>query len=101
MVVYWLGIVEVVRQCEISKSLDPDGYNFLFIKNNWEILKVEVVGVIIDPKLGLYILEDVTHLLLFWYPRKWKLVIEYRYVSWEYDRYRSADNKQSWWWKNS
>jgi len=28
-------------------------------------LKVEVVGVIIDPKLGLYILEDVTHLLLF------------------------------------
>jgi len=26
--------VEVVRQCEISKSLDPDGYNFLFIKNN-------------------------------------------------------------------
>jgi len=29
-------ILEAVSQCGSSKSLGLDGYNFYFIKNNWE-----------------------------------------------------------------
>jgi len=32
--------------CEGSKSLGPDGYNFNFIKSNWEILKEDIMEVV-------------------------------------------------------
>jgi len=36
-------IKEAVWQCECSKSPGPDGFNFNFIKENWVVLKEEVV----------------------------------------------------------
>jgi len=35
---------EVVWHCEGSKSPGPDDFNFNFIKNNWEIIKGEIVA---------------------------------------------------------
>jgi len=32
-------VKEVVWQCEGSKSPGPDGFNFFFIKNNWDSIK--------------------------------------------------------------
>jgi len=37
-------IRDAVWQCEGSKSPRPDGFNFNFIKNSWEVLKVEIVA---------------------------------------------------------
>jgi len=39
-------ILEVVCQCDSTKSLGPDGYNFHFIKNNWGVVGEEVVRAI-------------------------------------------------------
>jgi len=36
-------IKEAVWQCEGSKSPDPDGFNFNFIKKSWEYIKDEIV----------------------------------------------------------
>jgi len=33
-----------VWQCEGTKSSGPDGYNFNFIKKNWELLKEDFVA---------------------------------------------------------
>jgi len=38
-----LEIKEVINQCGTSKSLGPDGFNFHFIKNNWETIKNDVI----------------------------------------------------------
>ena len=35
---------DAVWHCEGSKSPGPDGFNFNFIKNNWEVLKGEIVA---------------------------------------------------------
>ena len=37
-------IRDVVWQCEGTKSPDPDGYNFNFIKKNWELLKEDFMA---------------------------------------------------------
>jgi len=36
-------VKEVVWLCESSKSSEPDDFNFNFIKNNWDVLKHDVV----------------------------------------------------------
>lgn len=35
-------IEDAKNQCEGNKSLGPDGFNFFFIKQNWNILKYDV-----------------------------------------------------------
>ena len=37
---------EVEWQCEGSKSLSPDGFNFNFIKSNWDTLKKDIKDVV-------------------------------------------------------
>jgi len=37
-----LEIEDVINQCEGNKSPNPDGFNFFFIKQNWDILKYDV-----------------------------------------------------------
>jgi len=32
-----------VWQCEGTKSPGPDGFNFNFIKKNWEVMKKDIV----------------------------------------------------------
>lgn len=39
-------ILEAVKQCGSSKSPGPDGYNFYFIKNNWNIVGPDIVRAI-------------------------------------------------------
>jgi len=34
-----IEINEVINQCGSAKSLDPNGFNFHFIKTNWETIK--------------------------------------------------------------
>jgi len=34
-------------QCEGTKSPGPDGFNFNFLKKNWEVIKDEVVEVVV------------------------------------------------------
>ena len=36
-----LEVLEVVGQCGSSKSHGPDGFNFFFIKKNWDIIGKE------------------------------------------------------------
>jgi len=36
-------VKEVVWQCEGSKSPSPDGFNFTFIRNCWDVLKTDVM----------------------------------------------------------
>jgi len=33
-------ILEVVSQCDSTKSLSPENYNFYFLKNNWDIVGI-------------------------------------------------------------
>jgi len=40
-------IVEVVRQCGSTKSLGLDGYNFHFIKNNWEVVGLYIINAVL------------------------------------------------------
>jgi len=40
-------VLEAVSQCGSSKCPGPDGFNFLFIKNNWEIIGKDVVKAIL------------------------------------------------------
>jgi len=37
-------IRDVVWQCEGSKSPGPDGFNFNFLKQSWEIIKDDIVA---------------------------------------------------------
>lgn len=41
-------IKEGVWGCEGSKSLEPAGYNFVFIKKCWDILKLDVIKFVKD-----------------------------------------------------
>jgi len=41
-------ILDVVSQCDSSKCPGPDGYNFFFIKNNWDIVGEDNVGAIMS-----------------------------------------------------
>lgn len=34
--------------CETVNALGPDGFNFKFIKEMWEILKEDIMGFVID-----------------------------------------------------
>jgi len=40
-------VLEVVSQCGSSKCPGPDGFNFFFIKNNWEVIGKDVVRAIL------------------------------------------------------
>jgi len=40
-------IRDAVWQCEGTKSLGPDGFNFNFLKKNWEVIKEEFVAVMV------------------------------------------------------
>jgi len=40
-------VKEAVWQCEGSKSPSPDGFNFIFIKNSWDILKLDILAVVL------------------------------------------------------
>ena len=37
-----------VSQCDSSKCPGPDGYNFFFVKNNWDIVGEDIVGAIMS-----------------------------------------------------
>jgi len=39
-------ILEAVDQCEGTKSPGPDGFNFNFIKSNWNIIRADIINVI-------------------------------------------------------
>ena len=39
-------ILETVGQCGSNKSLGPDGYNFHYIKNNWDIIGANMINAI-------------------------------------------------------
>ena len=39
-------IKEAVWSCEGSKSPGPDGYNFNFVKHNWEVLKQDIIAAV-------------------------------------------------------
>jgi len=41
-------IKEVVCQCDGSKSLGPDGFNFKFLKESWAYIKDEVVKAMVS-----------------------------------------------------
>jgi len=40
-------VLEVVSQCDSSKCPGPDGFNFFFLKNNWEVIGKDVVMAIL------------------------------------------------------
>ena len=40
-------VLEVVSQCDSSKCPSPDGFNFFFLKNNWEVIGNDVVRAIL------------------------------------------------------
>ena len=39
-------IVEAVSQCGSIKSPGPDSYNFYFLKNNWEVVGLDIIKVV-------------------------------------------------------
>jgi len=42
-----IKIFEAVSQCGSSKSPDPDGFNFFFIKSNWDTIGQDIVKAIL------------------------------------------------------
>jgi len=40
-------VLEAVSQCDSSKCPGPDGFNFFFLKNNWEVIGKDVVKAIL------------------------------------------------------
>jgi len=57
-------IFEAVTHCESSKSPGPDGFNFHFIKKNWEIIGTDMIMVVHSFYEGGLFREGVTlHLL--------------------------------------
>jgi len=40
-------IIDGMSQCESSKCPGPDGYNFFFVKNNWDVIGKDIVWAII------------------------------------------------------
>jgi len=41
-------ILDAMSQCDSSKCPGPDGYNFSFVKNNWDIVGEDIVGAIMS-----------------------------------------------------
>jgi len=48
-------IVDAVRQCGSTKSPGPDGYNFYFLKNNWEVVGPNIINAILNFQESGYI----------------------------------------------
>jgi len=43
-----LEVLEAVSQCGSSKSPRPDGFNFFFIKKNWDIIGTNIVRALLS-----------------------------------------------------
>jgi len=41
-------VLEVVRQCDSSKCPGPNGFNFFFVKKNWEVIGKDIVRAILS-----------------------------------------------------
>lgn len=39
-------IDQAVASCDASKALGPDGFNFKFIKNSWDVIKLDVYDLV-------------------------------------------------------
>jgi len=43
-----MEILDVVSQCESTKCPSPDGYNFSFVKKNWDVIGDDIVRAIMS-----------------------------------------------------
>jgi len=63
-------VFEVVSQCGSSKCPGPDGFNFFFIKSNWEIIGKDVVRAILFFQSSGYFLRGCNASFITLVPKK-------------------------------
>jgi len=76
-------IKEEVSQRDGTKILGPDGYNFQFVKSNWETIKGDVISVVKSFLQPIYILKDCNASFIKLVPKKENplKLIEFKHIS--------------------